>query len=64
VGEIHPKRGRFVTPFFCKILKLVKIMHVTKLAAGKFLNNLIGCIAWNAYFLFQRPRLVLFYKKI
>jgi hypothetical protein len=23
-------------------------MHVTNLAAGNFLNNLIGCISWHA----------------
>jgi hypothetical protein len=27
-------------------------MHVTNLAAGKFSNNLIGCISWHAYFYF------------
>jgi hypothetical protein len=27
-------------------------MHVTNLAAGIFLNNLIGCILWHAYFYF------------
>jgi hypothetical protein len=44
--------GTFVTPCFHKILKLVKIMHVTNLAAGKFSNNLIGCISWRACFYF------------
>jgi hypothetical protein len=28
-------------------------MHVTKLAAEKFLNKLIGCILWHAYFYFR-----------
>jgi hypothetical protein len=27
-------------------------MHVTNLAAGNFLNNLIGCILWHAFFYF------------
>jgi hypothetical protein len=27
-------------------------MHATNLAAGKFSNNLIGCISWHAYFYF------------
>jgi hypothetical protein len=27
-------------------------MHVTKLAAEKFLNKLIGCILWQVYFYF------------
>jgi hypothetical protein len=44
--------ARYNTLFFEKNLKLAKIMHVTNLAAGNFLNNLIGCISWYAYFYF------------
>jgi hypothetical protein len=38
---------------FSKKLKLIKIMYFIKLAAGNFLNNLLGCILLHAYFYFN-----------
>jgi hypothetical protein len=39
-------------------------MHVTNLAVGNFLNNLIGCISWLAYFYFLPLRQFRFSKGV
>jgi hypothetical protein len=49
-GEIHPVGGRFVTPWFSEEFKTCQATAFHLNSNWKFLNNLIGCISWHAYF--------------
>jgi hypothetical protein len=53
-----------ITPLFSENFKTCQANAFHLNRDRKFLNHLIGCISWHAYFLFLSPRSIMVLKKI